>query len=109
MSRHRMPIFVADIHYDYEPESNVLPFRARDPVEQARYSALALEEHRLTTKTDAELEGDFLRIATANAWSEFQLATKAMVAAQNAMNEAHNKWLNYDMKLFAANAAEKLK
>lgn len=63
----------------------------------------------IANKTDAQLDTEFLRIVTVNAWSEFQVATRALVEAQKAMHEAHNKWLNYDMKLFAANAAEKLK
>lgn len=53
-------------------------------------------------------DGASLVVQRQNAWAEFQVATRAMVAAQNRMHEAHTKWLDLDIQVFAANAAEKL-
>lgn len=46
----------------------------------------------LATKTDAELDAEYLRLVTLDAWEQFQMATRAMRVAQAEMDAAHKRW-----------------
>lgn len=93
-----IPWLKHEVSYEHEPK--VVPlFRNRaDAKLQASCSAQALESDRLASKTDAELDAEYMRLVTEDAWSQFQLATRAMCVAQEAMNEAHNRWLTLALK-----------
>lgn len=80
----------------------VIQFRARQLREENR------EVHRQISATGSQGEVASLTVRRQNAWAEFQLATRQMVEWQNRMQEAHMKWLDLDIQVFAANAAEKL-
>lgn len=79
---------------------NVIQFRARDIRRDNRGVHERLQSS-LAQKSDAELDAEYLRLVTADAWDKFQLATQAMVAAQDAMNEAHKRWLSLSQRLNA--------
>ena len=85
-------LFAKDMHYEHEPK--VVPlFRNRaDAVLQAYASHLAVESDRLATKTDAELDAEYLRLVTQEAWDSFMHCVRERQGWDDKVNAAHKRW-----------------
>ena len=81
-----------DMHYEHEPK--VVPlFRNRDDAKlQAHCSALALEADRVAEKTDAELDAEYLRLVTQEAWDSFMRCLREQQKWSDEANTAHKRW-----------------
>jgi hypothetical protein len=88
-----------DMHYDHEPK--VVPlFRNRaDAVLQAHTSHLAVEADRMAAKTDAELDAEYLRLLTQEAWDAFMTCVRKRQSWDDKVNEAHKRWWELNSEL----------
>jgi hypothetical protein len=92
-------ILARDMHYEHEPK--VVPlFRNRaDAVLQAHTSHMAVEADRLATKTDAELDAEYLRLVTQEAWDAFMKCIREQQRWSDKANEAHKRWWDLNGEL----------